>query len=48
MMMLLLKHSRSQKCKNISCPHGGGNINLLAMDEGTSFVEIILMAKYMF
>ena len=35
------QHGAFKNAKILVAPHGGGNINLLAMDEGTSFVEII-------
>lgn len=35
------QHGAFKSAEILVAPHGGGNINLLAMDEGTSFVEII-------
>lgn len=36
------KQHEAFKCaKILVAPHGGGNVNLLAMEEGTTFVEII-------
>lgn len=35
------QHIAFKSAKILVAPHGGGNINLLAMDEGTTFVEIM-------
>ena len=35
------QHSLFKCAKILVAPHGGGNVNLLAMDENTNFVEII-------
>lgn len=34
------QHAAFKSAKVLVAPHGGGNVNMVAMDEGTSFIEI--------